>query len=510
VAVGIEATPAQLSLVAGDGRIDAAFEDSGTIRLRGRGLGLALHEAAAALTPFTGTYMFTDPLDGGVVLTSYETGRRYRITVLEGVPSVVGDGALGVAERLVRFSHANPWELAIEEFETAAAPFVATRGFDRLVDDVRAEFAAYRDSLAPTDPGPISTRAAYVMWSATVRPAGFVGREAILMSKHWMDKVWSWDHCFNALALAEADPNAALDQFLLPFDHADPTGAMPDSITHSEVLYNFVKPPIHGWAFAALRDRAGDDAFTTEQLTLVYQRLANWTRFWLDYRRAPGHALPHYQHGNDSGWDNSTTFDNDRVIESPDLAAFLIIQLDVLAELALELGIADAGWSVASAQLEKNLLTELWDGNSFVARSVATGQASTTTSLLNTLPIVLGDRLPTHVRNELAARIREHLTAWGPATELVDSSQYESDGYWRGPIWAPSTFLIENGLRRAGFSGLADAVSDRFRALCRRSGFAENFDAVTGEGLRDRAYTWTASAYLVLAEDAARRAAVAA
>ncbi|MGO4277099.1 hypothetical protein AB4Z22_45935, partial [Paenibacillus sp. TAF58] len=95
VAVGIEATPAQLSLVAGDGRIDAAFDDSGTIRLRGRGLGLALHEAAAALTPFTGTYMFTDPLDGGVVLTSYETGRRYRITVLEGVPSVVGDGALG-------------------------------------------------------------------------------------------------------------------------------------------------------------------------------------------------------------------------------------------------------------------------------------------------------------------------------------------------------------------------------------------------------------------------------
>ncbi|WP_188196411.1 hypothetical protein [Nonomuraea sp. SYSU D8015] len=30
-------------------------------------------------------------------------------------------------------------------------------------------------------------------------------------------------------------------------------------------------------------------------------------------------------------------------------------------------------------------------------------------------------------------------------------------------------------------------------------GFAENFDARTGEGLGDRAYTWTASAHLILA-----------
>ena len=41
--------------------------------------------------------------------------------------------------------------------------------------------------------------------------------------------------------------------------------------------------------------------------------------------------------------------------------------------------------------------------------------------------------------------------------------------------------------------------------MCEGSGFAENFDALTGEGLRDRAYTWTASAYLLLAQAAAER-----
>jgi len=34
----------------------------------------------------------------------------------------------------------------------------------------------------------------------------------------------------------------------------------------------------------------------------------------------------------------------------------------------------------------------------------------------------------------------------------------------------------------------------------RTHGFAENFNALTGTGLRDRAYTWTAAGYLLLAE----------
>ncbi len=62
-----------------------------------------------------------------------------------------------------------------------------------------------------------------------------------------------------------------------------------------------------------------------------------------------------------------------------------------------------------------------------------------------------------------------------------------------------------DGLRRAGADELADEVSARFRGLCERSGFAENFDALTGVGLRDRAYTWTASVYLVLCRDAIHR-----
>jgi hypothetical protein len=67
-----------------------------------------------------------------------------------------------------------------------------------------------------------------------------------------------------------------LDQFALPFDRQDAGGALPDSVTHSEVLYNFVKPPIHGWAFGRLRCRLPASPGDAE-LTEAYDRLARWT-----------------------------------------------------------------------------------------------------------------------------------------------------------------------------------------------------------------------------------------
>jgi len=500
------ADPARLTWTTADGgRIDAVFEGPSTLRLRGRRLALRIADAARDLTPFTGTYLYRDPMDGACVFTSYETGRRYRVTLLDGRAQMVGAELLGVGERHVLLD-GDAWEVVVEEYETARAPYRAESAFEDVVAAVDAEFSAYVDAIASwrDDHASAAARAAYVLWSATVPPGGFLHRESVFMSKHWMDKVWSWDHCFNALALAEL-PGLALDQFLTPFDHQDPAGALPDSVTHSEVLYNYVKPPIHGWALARLRERL-PEPIPTDALEEIYDKLASWTRFWLDARRTPGADLPHYQHGNDSGWDNSTMFDSDRVVVAPDLAAFLVLQLDELARLADELGRADGeAWRTESERVQRALMSQLHDGRGFFAVAPLSGRRSSTTSLLTAMPIVLGDLLPAADTSRAVAAIREHLTPWGLATEPVDSPHYEADGYWRGPIWAPSTLLIEDGLRRAGAVALADEISASFRRLCETSGFAENFDARSGAGLRDRAYTWTASVYLILARDAALR-----
>ncbi|MCW6010163.1 glycogen debranching protein [Micromonospora sp. CPCC 205371] len=503
VEAAVVATPALLTWQHDTGRVELAYESPDTIRVRGDGLGMRIAAAAGALTPFSGTYLYRDPVDGSHVFTSYETGRRYRVSVLRGeLGEAAGEQALGTADRHLTLPAGQPWEIAIEEYETARRPYAATTSFDGVVNAAAAAFGAFVEAVAPwRGPGtPAAELAAYVLWSATVAPAGFLARPAVLMSKHWMDKVWSWDHCFNAIALAAGRPELAWDQFQLPFDHQDQAGALPDSVTHSEVLYNYVKPPIHGWAWRKLRERLPKRPDRAE-LTRTYDRLARWAGFWLDARRVPGHDLPHYQHGNDSGWDNATTFDGDRVIETADLAAFLVLQVRQLAELADELHMPEAvgHWTRVAERIREAMLDQLWTGDRFTARGAKTGQARSSTSLLDLMPIVLGAELPADVAAALARRIETHLTAHGLATEPVDSPHYTADGYWRGPIWAPSTVLIEDGLRRAGHAVLADEISHRFRALCEKAGFAENFDAETGTGLRDRAYTWTASSYLILA-----------
>ncbi|GAA2892912.1 hypothetical protein Acy02nite_40270 [Actinoplanes cyaneus] len=499
----VVATPAVLSWRHEGGTIDLVYQNPDTIRLRGTGLGLRIAAAARTLTPFAGAYLYRDPADDTHVFTSYETGRRYRITVLAGEPVTTrGVELLGAGERHVELPGEGGWEIAVEEYATARAPYRGGIPFDQVAAGARAAFASFADAVAPwrSPATPAAELAAYVMWSATVAPGGFLARPAVLMSKHWMDKVWSWDHCFNAIALAAGDPELAWHQFMLPFDHQDPAGALPDSIAHSEILYNFVKPPIHGWAFSHLR-RLLPQPLHHDQLLAAYERMSRWTRFWLDRRRVPGHELPYYQHGNDSGWDNATTFDNGRLLQTADLAAFLVFQLTELTGLATELGeTGDAEhWATTAHAVSTAMLEQLWNGSRFLARRPADGQTVTSTSLLDLMPIALGAELPGHVREQLVAALRGHLTDNGPATEPIDSPHYDPDGYWRGPIWAPSTVLIEDGLRRGGHEVLADEISERFRALCEKSGFAENFDAETGAGLRDRAYTWTASSYLILA-----------
>ena len=117
------------------------------------GLGLRIAAAAAALTPFTGTYLFTDPIDGGsAVFTSYETGRRYRDHRARAASCAIdGAEALGAASARSSSCRATAgWEIAIEEFETARPPYgrsgVVRRAGRR---GRRREFAAFVDAVAP-------------------------------------------------------------------------------------------------------------------------------------------------------------------------------------------------------------------------------------------------------------------------------------------------------------------------------------------------------------------------
>jgi glycogen debranching enzyme len=397
-------------------------------------------------------------------------------------------------------------ETALEDFTTTAPAPRRPRPFEALVRQNEAGFRKFLAKLpeAPARFAEARELAGYILWSAVVAPSGNFLRPAMLMSKNHMCRVWSWDHCFNVLALAEGLPQLAWDQMMVLFDHQDADGALPDALDQESLTWNFCKPPIHGWTLRRLlrRSRAFD-----RELACFYPRLARWTEWWFRSRDDDRDGLPQYNHGNDSGWDNATCFDVGVPIEGPDLAAFLVLQLDALAEVAARLRKPRdaARWRARADALLRKMLKHFWRGDRFAAVQDGTHREPRKgDSLIPFVPLVLGRRLPGEIRRALVAGLVQpgrFLTEYGLATESPRSELYKPDGYWRGPIWAPSTMLICDGLLDAGETDLARTIAQRFCELCRKSGFAENFDALTGAPLCDKAYTWTAGVFLLLAEE---------
>jgi glycogen debranching enzyme len=133
-----------------------------------------------------------------------------------------------------------------------------------------------------------------------------------------------------------------------------------------------------------------------------------------------------------------------------------------------------------------------------VAKQMLNDEIILSNGVLPLVSLVLGNRLPSHVRKNMIDVLtsERYLTKWGIATEAIDSSYYDADAYWRGPIWAPTTLLFVEALKDCGEHTLASEIADRFCEMARLNGFPENFDATSGNALRDKSFTWTASTFI--------------
>jgi putative isomerase len=494
----IRATPSILRLSGAESLVEICMPEPRIVRFRGRGAGLRLETTPGP------ELSFAIPRGSGWIVNSLGAGFRMSLKPLVG--GIRADapwktqGSVAMTFDILP-DESGLFELIVEEYLQAPKAAAPRPSFEEEAAAVEADFRAFLLRNA-RGPGAAAELAAYIQWSCLVDPEESVTRPAMLMSKNWMTGVWSWDHCFNALALCRGDPSLAWDQMMVLFDHQDEFGALPDAVFNRRVVWNFAKPPVHGWAVSRmLREGALDRAMQEE----AYDRLARWTEFWFSYRDYDGDGVPQYDHGNDSGWDNASVFSTRPPVEAPDLAAFLVLQMDALASLAENLGrpAPARSWRERSSRFLELALRHLTRGGMMAHIASGTHEAAPSLSLLPYMQLLLGERLPEASRRAMLRSLKEDgfLTEWGLATESTRSPLYASDGYWLGPIWAPSTLLMVDALEASGDASLAREVARRFLALAERSGFPENYDALTGDALRDRAYTWTASVYLILGRE---------
>lgn len=512
------AQPHRLDLqVEGGGEATLAFANADTLTFEGRGVGVRwvpCKSFATRYQPTASELCLVDPAARGI----------HHFRASEGTSLLLNATPTTAVQTIKGFSYPTtvdflPGENAIAwgavRFDVYESMWAGNYpALDKALAEREKDYARWQKHLPKVPERYQSTAelAWFLLWNCQAPAAGAFTRPTILMSKSWMNAVWAWDNCFNALAVAHADPELAFNQLLMFFEYQDPNGMIPDLITDLEPIYCFTKPPIQGWSIRKMADRIG----VKKALPFIrdlYKPIARLTDWWYTQRDFDGDGLCQYHHGNDSGWDNATVFDQGYPTEGADLAAHLTLQCEGLSFMAEALGkkVASLRWQHRAELQLSDLLDHGVLDNHFYSPLDGQNSAEPAQSLLNYLPLVLGHRLPKRIRQSLLVDLSEggpFLTQYGLATEATSSPKYEADGYWRGPIWAPATYLIVDGLLDAGEDKkrrdetlLARNLAERFCDLCvSQPAFWENFNALTGQGLRCPGYSWTAAVFLLLAE----------
>jgi glycogen debranching enzyme len=498
------ATFSCLQLQAGDGGAELCLPEPHLARIHLHDVDMRLQMPAGMydnlIAGRSGTWQLTvnSVVETKLLFTAYKgrievyapwQAERSELICITLIPDEDGIGEFALQESTVNWPDQADWQ-----------------PFDECVLKVQAELDEFTAKLPEVAPLYDAARrlAGYVLWSCCVAPQENLTQPSIYASKNGMIGIWSWDHAFHSLALAHGHPELAWAQIMAIFDHQDVSGALPDLVNDRLVSWSFCKPPVHGWILSRLA-KAG--TFLTEaRLNEIYHPLEKWTEWWFEHRDHDHDGIPQCNHGNDSGWDNSTVFAKRPPVESPDITAFLVLQMDFLAQAAerLRRPAEAAAWKARSEALVQCLLEHFWREDHFVAVQVEGHAEFEAHSLLLYLPLLLGQRLPLRVRQSLIGHLKkpgEFLTPFGLATENLHSPEYRAKGYWRGPIWPAPTMILIDALQCCGEDEFANDLRQRFCDLVNRSGMAENFDAQTGQGYHDFHFSWTAGIFLTLAKE---------
>ncbi|PPA69384.1 amylo-alpha-1,6-glucosidase [Jeotgalibacillus proteolyticus] len=499
-----------ISLIFDEGKVDICFEDSERIFVKGRGKEVGLTLDTQPVFNFEYNYLLGNKDEEFCIVNSYKNLTKYMIFAPNGTVSLQQNVTMDTTGSMNKADNRSSIEVTSKDSEEFLCVIedVPTHGglpqkrvysFEAALEKSTKHFEDFLSKQPSVPPGYEQTLrdAAYLNWSCIVNEQGLLKRKALYMSNANFPGVWSWDNAFNGLALAGVDDQLAWDQIQLLFDHQDELGQIPGSISDSTIRWNFSKPPVQGLFVLKMMEKM---TLSTEQLETIFSQIKRHVQFYLSYKDYNGDGICEYHHGNDSGQDNSTVFRDANIIDSPDLTAFLIKSMDMLSIVAGKLNRKQEQehWNGEAARYTEKFCEYFLIDDLPVARFTKDQQVIESQSILPLVSIILGNRLPEKAKRKMIDVLKSdrYLTKWGIASEALDSSFYEEDAYWRGPIWAPTTLLFAEAFEECGEQELADEVAQKFLDLCKKSGFAENFHAETGEGLRDLAHTWTSSVFI--------------
>ncbi|MDO8588019.1 MAG: trehalase family glycosidase [Armatimonadota bacterium] len=88
--------------------------------------------------------------------------------------------------------------------------------------------------------------------------------------------------------------------------------------------------------------------------------------------------------------------------------------------------------------------------------------------------------------------------AYPVPTVAIDAPKFSAQGFWRGDMWPPTTYLVLLGLNRYGYNDEAQELTGRMRKLIGEKGINERYDATTGQPLGVEGLGMSCSAWLMM------------
>lgn len=140
---------------------------------------------------------------------------------------------------------------------------------------------------------------------------------------------------------------------------------------------------------------------------------------------------------------------------------------------------------------------ELWDpySSQYYSREFVSHRLLKTPSIATLLPLY-GGAISSERAHQLVKLLEdEHQFGANfpvPSTPL-NSDWFKPYGYWQGPAWINTNWMIIDGLKRYNFHDHAEALRDTTLEMIRRSGMWEYFSPVNGSPAGAEDFSWTAA-----------------
>jgi len=247
-----------------------------------------------------------------------------------------------------------------------------------------------------------------------------------------------------------------------------------------------------------------------------YGRLVKYIEKWFSYD-SDRNGLPVWNSADAAGTDNQwsrggalSSFE----IEGVDLASYLIRELRALSVIASSLNLkADStAFTHHADHVAKLINTTFWDEQQgmYFDRNEKTGKRVYVKSATNFMPLFAGAATPKRAKRMIHEHLLNPAEFWLPYP-VASYAKTEPDYYqgshhecnWRGPTWAPTNYMIFQGLRSYGYQAEARELATRLfnMALLKNPVLREYYNAETGEGLgQTRFWGFTALYYGMLLE----------